>query len=143
LIVYFDTSGILPILIEEPSSEVASRLWDEADRVASSRLVYAEARAALAMAHRMDRVDREGLRTAVREFEALHNQLDVVEVTEELVRGAGELAEQFGLRGYDAVHLASARTLADPEFVLAAGDQNLLDAARALEIATADLTVEF
>src|SRR5581483_1634199 len=112
-------------MIEEPSGEVASRLWDEAERVTASRLVYAETRAALAMARRMGRLDRESLRTAVTAFEGLHNQLEVVEVTEEVVRSAGELAEQFGLRGYDAVQLASARTLVDPEFVFAAGDQNL------------------
>jgi len=46
--VYFDTSAIVPIVIEEPSSKVASRLWDEADRVVSSCLVYAEGRAASA-----------------------------------------------------------------------------------------------
>jgi hypothetical protein len=75
LIVYFDTTAIVPVVIEEPSSAVASRLWDEADRVVSSRLVYAEGRAALAMAHRMDRIDERGLRTAVDGFEALHEQL--------------------------------------------------------------------
>ena len=54
---YFDTSAVVPLVIEEPSSIVASRLWDEADRVVSSRLVYAEGRAALAMARRLDRID--------------------------------------------------------------------------------------
>ena len=106
----------------------------------SSRLVYPEARAALAMAHRMDRVSPIQLRAAVEEFEALHDQLDLVEVTNEVVRDAGQLAEQFGLRGYDAVHLASARVVTDPDLVLAAGDQGLIAAARALNLGTADLT---
>jgi predicted nucleic acid-binding protein len=140
LIVYFDTSAIVPIVIEEPSSMVASRLWDEADRVVSSRLIYAEGRAALAMARRLDRLDERGLREAVDDFESIHDQLDVIEVTDGLIRDAGGLAEQLSLRGYDAVHLASARLLDDPEMVLAAGDQSLLAAARALGIATADLT---
>jgi len=140
LIVYFDTSAIVPIVIEEPSSMVASRLWDEADRVVSSRLVYAEGRAALAMARRLDRLDERGLREAVDDFESLHDQLDVIEVTDGLIRDAGGLAEQLSLRGYDAVHLASARLVDDPEMVLAAGDQSLLAAAGALGIATADLT---
>jgi predicted nucleic acid-binding protein len=140
LIVYFDTSAVVPILIEEPSSMVASRLWDEADRVVSSRLVYAEGRAALAMARRLDRIDEHGLRQAVDDFESLHDQLDMIEVTEGLIREAGGLAEQLSLRGYDAVHLASARLVDDPEMVLAAGDQGLLAAARAVGIATADLT---
>jgi uncharacterized protein len=139
LIVYFDTSAIVPLVIEEPSSIVASRLWDEADRVVSSRLVYAEGRAALAMARRLDRIDEGGLREAVDDFESLHDQLDVIEITEGLIREAGGLAEQLSLGGFDAVHLASARLVNDPEMVLAAGDQSLLAAARSIGIATADL----
>jgi predicted nucleic acid-binding protein len=143
LIVYFDTSALLPIVIDEPTSTTASRLWDDADRVVSSRLVYAEGRAALAMAHRLGRFDQRQLRTAVEDFEDVHVQLDLVEVTDDLVREAGALAEQFGLRGYDAVHLASARMLEDPELVLAAGDRSLLEAAAAAGIATADLKPRF
>ncbi|MDA8044464.1 MAG: type II toxin-antitoxin system VapC family toxin [Actinomycetota bacterium] len=137
---YFDTSAIVPIIIDEPSSTVASRLWDEADRVVSSRLVYVEGRAALARARRLDRIDERGLREAVDDFESLHDQLDVIEVTEGIVREAGALAEQLSLRGYDAVHLASARLVDDAEMVLAAGDQSLLVAARTIGLATADLT---
>ena len=137
---YFDTSAIVPIVIDEPSSTVAARLWDEADRVVSSRLVYAEGRAALAMARRLDRIDERELREAVDDFESLHDQLDVIEVTEGLVREAGGLAEQMNLRGYDAVHLASARLVDDAEMVLAAGDHTLLVAARAIGLSTADLT---
>jgi uncharacterized protein len=139
LIVYFDTSAIVPIIIDEASSLAASRLWDEADRVVSSRLVYAEGRAALSMARCMNRVDDEGRRSAVQEFESLHEQLDLVELTESLVRDAGVLADQFALRGYDAVHLASARLVHDSDMVLAARDQNLLKAAQALGIATSNL----
>lgn len=139
MIVYFDTSAVIPVVIEEPTSRAASRLWDEADRVISSRLVYAETRAALALARRMERVDDAGLRNAVADFESLYRQLDLVEVTEKLVKSAGSLAEQFALRGYDAVHLASAELVNDPELVLAAGDQNLRQAAQALGIAVANL----
>jgi uncharacterized protein len=42
VIAYFDTSSIVPLLIEEPGSETAGRLWDEADRLVSIRLVYVE-----------------------------------------------------------------------------------------------------
>jgi predicted nucleic acid-binding protein len=139
LIAYFDTSAVLPLIIEETGSSVASRLWDEADRVVSSRLVYPEGRAALAMAFRMHRLDRKELRVAVEVFDALHDQIDIVEVTGRLARSAGSVAEKFGLRGYDAVHLASASEIADSEVVLAAGDRSLLVAARALGIATTDL----
>ena len=139
MIVYFDTSAIVPIIIEEPSSLAASRLWDEADRVVSSRLVYAEGRAALAMAHRLDRVDDDELRASVQDCDTLYQQLDIVEITDGLVRDAGSLAEQFALRGYDAVHLASAQLVHDHDMVLATGDQNLVKAAQALGIATSNL----
>lgn len=136
MIVYFDTSAIIPIVVEEGSSATNCQLWDDADRVVSSRLVYAEARAALAMARRMGRIDGEGLRAAVLDFESLHDQLDIVEVAPELVRLAGSLAERFSLRGYDAVHLASAQLVRDADLVFAAGDLGLLEAAQELGIAT-------
>jgi uncharacterized protein len=142
LIVYFDTSAIVPIIIEEASSVAASRLWDDADRVISSRLVYAEVRAALAMASRMDRIDAEDLEAVVDNFESLHQQLDIVEINEALVRDAGRLAEQFALRGFDAVHLASAKLIHDPDVVLAAGDQDLLQAAQALGVAVSNLEAQ-
>ncbi|MCL4445708.1 MAG: type II toxin-antitoxin system VapC family toxin [Actinobacteria bacterium] len=135
MIVYFDTSALVPILIEEPCSLAAALLWDEADRVISSRVAYAEARAALAMARRSNRVNDDELRKVVDDFELLHEQLDIVEVNDRLIRDAGSLADQFGLRAYDAVHLASARVVQDPDLVLAAGDQNLLRAAQGLGFA--------
>jgi predicted nucleic acid-binding protein len=140
LIVYFDTSALVPVVIEEPASQAASRLWDAADRVVSSRLVYPEGRAALAMAFRLERIGARGLRSAVAQFERLHAQLDIVDTTGEIARSAGVLAQQFGLRGYDAVHLASARAVGDSELVLAAGDRALVTAARTLGVATANLT---
>jgi prevent-host-death family protein len=44
----FDTSALIPLLIEEPGSVRAGRVWDVADHVTSVRLIYTEARAALA-----------------------------------------------------------------------------------------------
>ena len=56
-----------------------------------------------------------------------------------LARRAGDLAEQHGLRGYDAVHLASAEAVADPDTVFVAADARLLDAAGALGVMAAPL----
>ena len=129
MIVYFDTSALIPLLVEEPGSALAARLWDEADRVTSSRLAYAEARAALAQAQRAGRLDVPGLRAAAEGLETLVDGLDLVEVSTAVVWRAGELAERLALRGYDAVHLSSAEALADPDLVLASGDRALLRAA--------------
>ena len=128
-------------LIEEPASPVATTRWDDADRVVSSRLAYAEARAALALAARISRLAARQLRRAVTNLEDLVDQLDLVEVTDAVVRRAGELAEAAALRGYDAVRLSSAEQLADPDLVFVSGDQELLRAASDLTMHTADLNI--
>ena len=56
------------------------------------------------------------------------DEIDTVEVTDDLVRFAGDLADRRALRGYDAVHLASALILGD-EVVMATWDRELSDAA--------------
>lgn len=137
MIAYFDTSAFVPLLIEEPGSESAGRLWDEADHLVSVRLIYAEARAALAQAERMGRVTRRQLPRLAEDADSLYAQIDRLDVDESLVRRAGDLAEQFALRGYDAIHLAGAERLRDPELVLVAGDGPLLDAATELGLAVA------
>jgi uncharacterized protein len=137
VIAYFDTSSIVPLLIEETGSETAERLWDEADRLVSIRLVYAEGHAALAQASRGRRLDRPQLRRAVADLLSLYGQLDLVEVTDALVRRAGPLAEQYALRGYDALHLAAAEVVKDNELVFVSGDAILCQAADDLGIQVA------
>jgi len=132
VIAYFDTSSIVPLLIEEPGSETAGRLWDEADRLISIRLVYTEGHAALAQASRGRRLDQRHLKRAVAELLGLYGQLDLVEVTDALVRRAGPLAETHALRGYDALHLAAAEFVADNELVFVSGDASLCQAANDL-----------
>lgn len=57
-------------------------------------------------------------------------------VDETLIRRAGDLAQSFGLRGYDSVHLAAAeavwRALPGVDYRVAVFDGKLADAARGL-----------
>ena len=138
MIAYFDTSALLPLIIDEPSTPVCQRLWNEASRVASVRLLYAEACAALARAHRMARLTTTQLDEAMEALEEIVAELDHVEVTDELVRTAGALARTHGLRGYDAVHLGAGLNLSDDDVVFVTGDSNLATAAQALGIAVSN-----
>jgi predicted nucleic acid-binding protein len=52
-----------------------------------------------------------------REFEEFWSATVGVEVSGEVIRGAGRLAEQYSLRAYDAVHLASALLVSEAEEV--------------------------
>jgi predicted nucleic acid-binding protein len=103
-----DTSALMKVYVEEEGSSLARRLSTEAGVLAMSRVGYAEARAGLALALRMGRLDDPSFTTALRSFEERWAQVSVVEVSEPLVREAGDLAQNRALRGFDAIHLASA-----------------------------------
>jgi len=91
-------------------------------------LIYPEARAAAAAAHRGGRIDAGTLRHAVRSIEELCKELDVIGLDAALARAAGDLAERHALCSYDAVHLASAIAIDDPDLVMATWDHNLATA---------------
>lgn len=137
MIAYFDTSAAIPLIIDEPTSGTCQRLWNDATRVVSVRLLNAEARAALAQAQRMGRLTTTELASAVKWLDTMVDEIDSVEITDSLVRTAGAMAEEQGLRGYDAVHLAAAQAVADAETVLVSGDQQLVAAAARIGLAVA------
>jgi predicted nucleic acid-binding protein len=114
-------------------------LWNGADRVVSVRLIYPETRAALAQAERIGRLTARQSREAVTAFNSLFEEIDLVEVDDTLARRAGELAEVRRLCAYDAVHLAAAIRVHDPNVVVIAGDGALLDAATAEGMTVAEL----
>jgi predicted nucleic acid-binding protein len=70
------------------------------------------------------------------ELEALWRDVNCVELTSQLARRAGDLAESHRLRGYDAVHLASFEEVAADDGVLVTTDDELLAAARARNLNT-------
>jgi len=135
---YLDTSAFVPLLVVEPSTPLCRRFWDDADAVVSSRLLYVEAAAALAQAVRIGRLTEEERRSAGTLLDELWDEFEVVEVDELLVREAADLAQCYALRGYDAVHCASAQQLDDDDVVVAAGDRRLLTAWTALSMSTLD-----
>ena len=137
MIAYFDTSALVPLLVDEPGTDAATVLWNEADRIAGVRLVYAEGCAAFAMAVRTGRIGHSELRESIEGLDHLYQQMDVVEVSDALVRRAGALAEVHSLRGYDAVHLAAAETLIAEDVVFVAGDDPLCQAAESVGLAVA------
>lgn len=123
--VYFETSAIVKLVMFEEGSDRADALWDASDLVVTSSLSYAEARAAIAAGRRSGRLTRKGMADAKGALDGRFEEFDQVEVTSNLVRAAGDLAEEHALRGYDAIHLASALTLEAPELTLVTWDRDL------------------
>jgi predicted nucleic acid-binding protein len=97
-------------------------------RAATSILCYPEGRAALAAARRGRRLSSTGYGRAREEFESLQSELVLVGIDGSLARWAGGLAEEHKLRGYDAVHLASALALG-ADTTLVTWDEDLKRAA--------------
>lgn len=127
MITYVDTSTLLKLLIDEVGTAEAGLIWDVPDVLVAARVGHVEARAALAAARREGRISAHVFRAALEGLEMLWSQVSVVEIDEDLMRMAGELAEAHSLRGYDAVHLAAARLVGADVF--SSADRRLCAAA--------------
>lgn len=138
MILYLDTSAWLKLYVDERGTQEVIAAVQSAQLVAISRIAYAEARAALARVLREKRTSLAEHRKRIAALDADYVEVLKVEVSEEIVRQAGELAESHALRGFDAIQLASARWLArktrKPVRVLAF-DQRMNVAAHALGLA--------
>jgi len=135
---YFDTSAFVPLVVAEPGSAFCRRFWDSSDTVVTSRLLYVETAAALAQALRLGRIARRDHGATLRLLDRMWAEFEVVEADSAVVDRAAELAYSEALRGYDAVHCASAEQIDDDDLVLASGDRALLAACARLGISTAD-----
>lgn len=135
MITYVDTSSLLKLIVEEDGSDRAALIWDTADAVAAASVIVVEARAALAAAARGGRITPAQHRHAKRELAALVDELTIIEVTEDVVASAADLAEEESLRGYDALHLSAALTVGAT--IVTSADSALCDAAgrRGLHVA--------
>ena len=133
MIAYLDASALVKRYVVERHSRQTIALTATAEMIAVSIVSRAEVAAALAKAARIGLVTDEVARNAQRRFAGDWPDLLRVPVTEALVERAAALASEHGLRGYDAVQLASGLTWQESvgeEIVLATFDQQLWDAAK-------------
>jgi len=128
-ICYFDSSALVKTLLDEPESEVARLLWAGADVLITSVVAHAEVRAALAMASRLGRISPSDQTQAKAYWERMWRSVSIVEASRSVVERAGSLAEHHNLRGFDAIHLASASIVPTNLGIVATWDRRLSDAA--------------
>ncbi|MDR1807955.1 MAG: type II toxin-antitoxin system VapC family toxin [Propionibacteriaceae bacterium] len=140
MIGYFDTSAVVSLVVAEPGSARCAELWEACDVRVSSLLVIPEAHAALAMALRLGRLTAAQHRAAVSLLGRRVDELDLAQPTRDIADSAARLALSHALRGYDAVHAATALALAGEDVVVVTADRTLLAALAELGLATADPT---
>jgi uncharacterized protein len=135
VILYLDTSSLVKLYVEEEGSEAVRSQVSRAGVVATSMIAYVEARAAFARKHREGGLSEDECDRVVDEFRREWGTYLAVEVSEAIVTVAGDLAEGHDLRGFDAMHLASALALRDKmqsSVVFSCADRRLTEAAGAL-----------
>ena len=131
MIAYFDTSALVKqFLHDEEGARNAEEIWDASDVVVTSRVAYPESRAALASAYRARRLSARSFGQARGSLDARFRQVAVIELDRPIAEIAGDVAERFALRAYDAVHLASALTIGSDDLVLLTWDERLAAAGR-------------
>jgi hypothetical protein len=139
MICYLDTSAFVPLLIPEPTSPACRQLWDDADDVLTTRLLYVEPAAALAQAVRCRRITSTREAEALDELDEYWAELNVIEPTDALVRRAAALTSLQALRAYDALHCATAEDVNDRDMLFASGDRQQLKAGENLGFYVADV----
>ncbi len=134
MILYLDTSALIKLFIEEIHSDQVLESAKAAKGLACSSLGYVETHAAFA------RLAREGLlptqpvnrhQELVSAFNHAWKDFIVVDASPRLIEQAARLVVPHALRGFDAVHLASALEVfhAVPKMRFACYDESLRMAA--------------
>jgi predicted nucleic acid-binding protein len=137
VIAYFDTSALLKLVIAEDGADQARLLWDHASEIVVSRLLWPEGLAALAAARRGRRLTEERHAAAVRLFRTCFGRCTVISVADHLVERAAQLAASYNLRAGDAIQLATALAVVEPDSVFVTWDKRLRQAATQAGLATA------
>ena len=138
MILFCDTSALVKLYIVEPQSDQMNALVAAAEAVAVVRIAWAEFHAALARRAREVPADAPAVDDARQALAEDWTHYLILEVGQSLVERAGEFADAFALRGYDAIQLAAAHELAteaDRPVAFACADQRLARAAKILGLA--------
>jgi len=107
-IIYLDTSALLKRYIQEDGSKEVTKLLEDADEIATGVITKVETASAIARLVRFRGITVEEGRKVWDEFCEDWEILTRLNVTPQGIERAANLAWQHALRGYDALHLASA-----------------------------------
>lgn len=134
MITYLDTSAMIKLYIDEPGAKEVKKITEEAKLVSTSRVAYVEARAGIARKFREGDLGEDEYKKVVEDLEKDWGNYFIVEVSERVAKFGGELTDRHPLRGFDAIHLASALLLVNKirsTILFSCFDEKLKEAAQA------------
>jgi predicted nucleic acid-binding protein len=109
MILYLDASALVKRYVAEVGSVEVDRLIAQAGVAGTAAISRAEVAAALAKAVRVGTLARDEAEAALQVFRTQWVDLVRLQLTGVILAQADALAWDYGLRGYDAVHLAVVR----------------------------------
>ncbi|SRR6056297_1813205 len=133
MILYLDTSALVKRYFQEPFTEKVLSKWQEAEAIVTSSVTYAETLAAIYRKKREASLDTAITQGLVKAFHKDWESMIRVDVCDELNPNIHSVLQHHALRGFDAVHLASALVIQEQvpgTIFFACFDQQLNQAAQ-------------
>lgn len=133
MIVYYDTSALIKRYVEEENTDRVDHLWQASDNRATSVVSFAETAAAFSRRLREGTVPSQKYREIMGALKEDLETFTLVYIARVLNNIIEALVSRHSLRGFDAIHLASAVRLKGSTSVpiqFACFDHSLTEAAR-------------
>jgi len=145
MILYMDTSALLKKYFKEPGSAEVISKWKEADGIVISSVAYAETVASIHRKKREVNSRAERFRRVLNSFQKDWKSFIRVEVNDNLNEVIDKIIAKHPLRGFDAIHLASALIAYErlsEDFLFACFDRKLIHAAHMEGLETLPKSIE-
>ncbi len=132
MILFLDSSALVKRYVEEEGTKLVDELWEKAEEVATSVVAFAEVISAFSRKSREGILTQKELMEIIYEFKEDYSRMIHVPITLELNKIIERLLVTYSLKGFDAIHLASALILKVefPETVFLCFDNALNKTAR-------------
>ena len=133
MILYLDTSALVKRYFQEPYSDDIISMWKSVTQIVTSFVAYAETMASIFRKKREAGLEDRIGRRIIDSFKQDWQTFIRVEVNDELKGYIDHVIERHPLRGFEAIHLASAMVIHEiiPEdFLFACFDNRLARAAQ-------------
>jgi len=132
VILYCDTSALIKRYVAEEGAAEVNNFWERASAVSTSVVAFAETMAVFGRKHKEKVLSTIEYKEIIGQFKEDYRHLLLVPVSEALNIAIEDLLKRHSLRGFDAIHLASAKVFDGPDnedLLFACFDQALNNAA--------------
>jgi len=131
--IYLDTSALVKRFVAEAGTPEVQRLVASEDHLSTSKIAYAEMYSGFTRKFRENEISKQDYELACSQFEADWDAYLRIELHDEILDISRRLIQTYPLRGFDAIHLASAIHLeksVELRIRFVAADKRLVDAAK-------------